>query len=207
MHKTERENTALDSTCPFYGHCQFVNAVKNNPGRMAKYVGLRKYCRQGAYSDCVRHKAYVDGAVPADDLLPNGVIEAELTGKNRHVMVVDDLPVFCKLMEGIIMSCVDGVEVVSASSGTQALEILSHGGIDLVVSDYHMPVMDGGELIERMRLHAAARDVPVIIFSTETDPGKKERCLGHERVRWIAKSPDRERFSAAVRELLFEGRA
>jgi len=174
---------------------------------MAKYVGLRKYCRQGAYGDCVRHQAYSDGATPADDLLPNGVVEAELSGGSRRVMVVDDLPVFSKLMEGMVMSCVDGVEIVSANSGAQALEILARGGFDLVVSDYNMPVMDGGELIERMRVHSAARAVPVIIFSTEADPGKKNRCLGHDRVRWIEKSPDRTKFNDAVRELLFEGRS
>ena len=44
-----------------------------------------------------------------------------------------------------------GYRVLTASSSAQALEIFREGGIDLVLSDLIMPLMDGNELVRRDR--------------------------------------------------------
>ena len=51
---------------------------------------------------------------------------------------------------------------------------------DLVVTDYNMPRLDGQGLIDFIRRRSSTPSVPVILVTTETDPGKLEavRQLG-----------------------------
>jgi CheY-like chemotaxis protein len=56
-----------------------------------------------------------------------------------------------------------GYRVLTASSSAQALEIFREGGIDLVLSDLIMPLMDGNELVRRMK--DLAPEVPAILIS------------------------------------------
>jgi two-component system response regulator CpxR len=56
-----------------------------------------------------------------------------------------------------------GYRVLTASSSAQALEIFREGGIDLVLSDLIMPLMDGNELVRRMK--ELAPEVPAILIS------------------------------------------
>ena len=55
-----------------------------------------------------------------------------------------------------------GYEVREASNGKEALLAVSHGGIDLVITDLHMPDMDGIELIARMSQDASAPKIIAI---------------------------------------------
>ena len=56
-----------------------------------------------------------------------------------------------------------GYRVLTASSSAQALEIFREGGIDLVLSDLIMPLMDGNELVRRMK--ELAPEVPASLIS------------------------------------------
>jgi two-component system response regulator CpxR len=56
-----------------------------------------------------------------------------------------------------------GYRVLTATSSEQALEIFREGGIDLVLSDLIMPLMDGNELVRRMK--ELAPEVPAILIS------------------------------------------
>lgn len=171
-----------------------------------KYAAMRPYCRSGQFADCARYAAYRSGGTPSDNLLPNGDLDPALSGRPTKVLVVDDIPVFRKLMEGIVGSVIDSAEIVSADGAAEALEVARREPIDLIVTDYNMPLMHGGELVRAVRTTPATSDVPIVIFSTEASEEKRSECLAHGRVRWVAKSPDRADISAAIRELLHEGR-
>jgi two-component system response regulator CpxR len=56
-----------------------------------------------------------------------------------------------------------GYRVLTAISSAQALEIFREGGIDLVLSDLIMPLMDGNELVRRMK--ELAPEIPAILIS------------------------------------------
>lgn len=57
--------------------------------------------------------------------------------------------------------------VYQASNGKEALEILEDTWVDLVLADINMPVMDGLEMVDRIRANAATANVPVVVISTE----------------------------------------
>jgi CheY-like chemotaxis protein/tRNA A-37 threonylcarbamoyl transferase component Bud32 len=71
-------------------------------------------------------------------------------------------------------------QITEAADGAEALTWLGREAFDLVVTDYNMPYLDGRGLVDFIRRRSAAPSVPVIVVTTETDPGKLEavRQLG-----------------------------
>lgn len=68
--------------------------------------------------------------------------------ERRRVMVVDDDPAILTVMLRILAH--ENYEVLSANSGPEALEMLT-APIDLLITDYVMPVMSGRQLAEQVR--------------------------------------------------------
>jgi len=74
-----------------------------------------------------------------------------------------------------------GYGVQIAEGGEEALELLSGGSIDVVVTDYRMPGMDGSELIRRIR--ALNPDARIILLSGFVEPlGLTEQNTGANAV-------------------------
>jgi len=66
-------------------------------------------------------------------------------------------------------------EVLHAANGAEGLEVLESSWIDLALVDINMPVMNGEEMIVRMRENAEWEDIPVIVVSTEGSQTRIER--------------------------------
>jgi DNA-binding NtrC family response regulator len=93
-----------------------------------------------------------------------------------RVLLVDDERMLRRVIRrGLVRA---GFEVVEAENGVAALELLARERFDLVVSDVHMPLMDGVELLEA--LSTAQSAVPVVLISGSLEvQGKEEaRRLG-----------------------------
>lgn len=93
-----------------------------------------------------------------------------------RALVVDD----SKPSRGIIARVLRDLrfECIEAANGAEALDALASGGRpDLVTVNWHMPVMDGIELIKRLRGSRAHRDLRLLMISTESDRGRIEQAL------------------------------
>ena len=74
----------------------------------------------------------------------------EATKHRRRVLIVDDEPSMCELVERVLRDA--GYDAQSATSGSDALKIVeSQGPFDLVVADVMIPEMTGDELARRLR--------------------------------------------------------
>ena len=80
----------------------------------------------------------------------------------RRVLVVDDSPIVRDLLSELLSSV--GLTVRVAGDGAAALQQLADDPVDLIVCDVEMPVMDGFELLRRLR--ERAERVPVVMVTT-----------------------------------------
>lgn len=85
----------------------------------------------------------------------------------RALVVDDSKPsrsIIARALQDLNFSCSE------AGNGSEALAALASGGRpDLVTVNWHMPVMDGVELVRRLRADPAYRTVPVLMIATEHD--------------------------------------
>lgn len=115
-----------------------------------------------------------------------------------RALVVDD----SKPSRGIIARVLRDLrfECIEAANGAEALEALASGGRpDLVTVNWHMPVMDGIELIKRLRGSRAHRDLRLLMISTESDRGRIEQALAAGADDYVSKPFTAE---ALVRKLV-----
>ena len=92
-----------------------------------------------------------------------------------NILVVDDSSVMrAIIIKTLHLSQLPMGEVHEASNGQEALKVLDGNWIDLALVDINMPVMDGEEMIDRLRQNPATSDLPVIIVSTEGSESRKE---------------------------------
>ncbi len=89
--------------------------------------------------------------------------DARYNPSEKMVLVVDDEPHIVRLVEVNLQRA--GYQVITASSGAEALEKISDEKPDLVTLDILMPEMDGFEVLRSIRSHPSTEDLPVVILS------------------------------------------
>jgi two-component system, chemotaxis family, chemotaxis protein CheY len=85
-----------------------------------------------------------------------------------RILIVDDSPVMRRVVRKTIElsgTAVSGID--ECSNGSEALAFLEKQWVDVVLTDVHMPVMTGDELIRRMAANPLTRDVAIIVISSD----------------------------------------
>jgi len=67
-------------------------------------------------------------------------------------------------------------DVAEAQDGVEALEILDKGGVDLLITDWNMPAMNGLELVTRARA-GNHKKVPILMVTTNATPSDVAQAL------------------------------
>jgi adenylate cyclase len=91
---------------------------------------------------------------------------------NARILVVDDVPENLRLLEAVLAP--RGYEVVSATDGRAALELVESANPDLVLLDVVMPQMDGYAVCRRLREREETAVLPVIMITSSTGPEKTQ---------------------------------
>lgn len=87
--------------------------------------------------------------------------------KKPLILSVDDNPVNNTLVKSQLMY--KGFDVISATSGKQALQLIDERHPDVVLLDIMMPEMDGYEVLEAIRENQDTENLPVIMLSALAD--------------------------------------
>ena len=115
------------------------------------------------------------------------------------VLAVDDTPENLRLIEALLVP--QGYDVITASTGRQALELLPKEKPDLLLVDIVMPEMNGYEVTKAVRADAAWRHVPVIMI-TATGGADLVRSLEAGADDFVSKPFDQHELLARVKSLI-----
>ncbi|KAI3775376.1 hypothetical protein L1987_49949 [Smallanthus sonchifolius] len=101
-----------------------------------------------------------------------------------RVLAVDDDPTCLKLLDGLLRKC--QYQVTTTNQARTALKMLreNQNRFDLVISDVHMPDMDGFKLLELVGLEM---DLPVIMLSGNSDPKLVMKGITHGACDYLVK--------------------
>jgi CheY-like chemotaxis protein len=97
--------------------------------------------------------------------------------KNATVLVAEDNAINQIAAEGMLEDL--GVRVFCAPDGARAVEAVLAGGVDLVLMDCQMPVMDGFEATRAIREseRGSGRRLPIVAMTAAAARGDRERCV------------------------------
>jgi two-component system chemotaxis response regulator CheY len=134
----------------------------------------------------------------------SGSYKQDLRGANEmalNLLVVDDSAVMrAMIIRAIGLTGLPVNSVHQASNGQEALEVLGHEWIDLALVDINMPVMDGVELISRIRKTQETSNLPIIVVSTESS-ATRISMLEQQGAKFVHKPFSPESLRATVTDL------
>lgn len=121
------------------------------------------------------------------------------------ILVVDDdrdiVEIVAEFLEG------EGYRTVRAHDGREALEAIERHHPDAIVLDIKMPVMDGVQVIQRLRAHSTLASTPVVVLTATRVIDDLEKQFNRLNVhRWISKPFEPKDLIRTVTEALREGR-
>ncbi|SHF28260.1 response regulator [Caloramator proteoclasticus] len=103
------------------------------------------------------------------------VVDVDSAKQNNmiNILFIDDDRIILSILKSRYKN--KGYNVFIASDGLEALEILKENDIDLVVTDYYLKLMNGDELIKKIRENN--RDIPIIVLSSQKNEDYIKRTL------------------------------
>ena len=100
------------------------------------------------------------------------------------ILVVDDTPANIKILGNIL---VEDYEVKIATSGAQAIEIVSNDRPDLILLDIMMPEMDGYEVCRRLQTDPNSQNIPIIFVTAKDEASDEAKGFEMGAVDYITK--------------------
>jgi two-component system, chemotaxis family, chemotaxis protein CheY len=122
-----------------------------------------------------------------------------------NILIVDDSKSMRQILRKILaVSGFNLGECLEASNGEEALSILEGNWVDLILSDIHMPVMDGFGLLRALREHPDWSDLPVVLVTTESNEDRIQEAISLGAKGYIRKPFKPEEIRARLYEIIGE---
>jgi two-component system, NarL family, capsular synthesis sensor histidine kinase RcsC len=132
-------------------------------------------------------------------VLPAHVEQAPMMRATARVLIVEDTPDLLVLLGKLVERM--GYDALTVSSAARALELLAREAqIDLLLTDWAMPEVSGGELIATLRREPRWRDLPTIVLTGHDDAERDAAVAGCDR--FLVKPVLRDELQQAIAELL-----
>ena len=118
----------------------------------------------------------------------------------KPVFLVDDSVTMLASMAGILVKA--GISAEKASCGDDALRRLREGPAPrLMIVDYHMPGMNGVELIRAARKLPSCRFLPILMLTTESAQDKRDEARSAGATGWLVKPVPPEKLLQIIQQV------
>jgi CheY-like chemotaxis protein len=126
------------------------------------------------------------------------------------MLLVEDDPGHARLIQKNLRRANINNEITVLADGQQALDYLfkegdyadsEHGAPLLVLLDLNLPVLDGYQVLQRMKQDSRTKRIPVIMLTTTDDAREVTRCYDLGCNVYITKPVDYGQFSEAIRKI------
>jgi diguanylate cyclase (GGDEF)-like protein/PAS domain S-box-containing protein len=118
------------------------------------------------------------------------------------IAILDDQPTNRQIFARLAQSVGDDVEVLAFPDPLAALEGLSGRVVDLVISDFKMPHMDGAEFVRAFRQRPGCADVPVVVLTVYEERSFRLKALECGATDFLQSPVDHQEFVVRARNLL-----
>ena len=120
----------------------------------------------------------------------------------KRILLVDDDPDILKVNRVLLER--EGYDVLTATGGEEAIELVKGGEVDLMVLDIMMPNVDGFEVCQRLKEDDSSVEIPVLMLTAKTELADK--ILGYfvGAADYLTKPYDKSALLEKVRNLLGE---
>jgi len=118
----------------------------------------------------------------------------------KTILFVDDSASIRELVKLSLLKA--GFQVLLAVDGIDALKILDGRKIHLVITDLHMPNMNGLQLIGEIRKQDSYAFIPILFLTTETNYELKQEAKKSGATGWITKPFNQDKFLLVIKKVL-----
>ena len=119
---------------------------------------------------------------------------------NKKIVVAEDFNVSRKIIVSVLTKA--GHTVMEAADGREAMELFDGRDVDLLITDYNMPNVNGAELIKEVRGKDAYSFMPILLLTTEVNEQKIGLALNENITAWIKKPFQTDDFLKIVTKAL-----
>jgi CheY-like chemotaxis protein len=126
------------------------------------------------------------------------------------ILLVEDDPGHAKLIEKNLRRSGLLNELIVVTDGSRALDFVFHQGEFaeygnsrplLILLDLNLPVLDGYQVLQRLKASDETKTIPIVILTTTDDPREVARCYELGCNVYVTKPVEYEQFSEAIRQL------
>ena len=120
--------------------------------------------------------------------------------RKKRIVVIEDFNTSRQIIKKTLENM--GFIVDEASDGREALMYFNGSRIDMVITDYNMPNMNGAELVQYVRQKERYKYIPIFVLSTETSANKQQKAKEAKITAWVKKPFDIQDFKKLVKRAL-----
>ncbi len=103
----------------------------------------------------------------------------------RTILIADDEPYVARVMRLVLEN--EGYHVVCADDGQQALDAFIEIEPDVLIADIKMPLLDGRELVDRIRRLETGANIPVIVMTSSLESCHQQWLAQMGNIRFAGK--------------------
>jgi two-component system chemotaxis response regulator CheY len=118
----------------------------------------------------------------------------------KKILIVDDSETLRAILIFVLEQA--GYKVLVGIDGIDAQKHLNGQTIDLIITDLHMPNLDGIGFIKVVRSHAFYANTPILFLTTDSLQNKKDKAKEAGATGWIIKPFDEEKLISAVSRVI-----